>query len=148
MFGIDGNVVKRRILEQKFEIVGPIRIAIIRHPCVANGKFVKTKHIQDSHLPNHCTIQVRTLLCACCHQKPAVRSALNCQLLTLSVTVWLRQVLGSSLKVIENVLLLNMNLITKVQLNLTLSKIPDLCHFSPNSPPPLMFVITWTLPVP
>lgn len=90
------DIVQRRVSEKVLEICLDLWVAIIRGPCVANRKLVKPQHVQHTHLAHGGAKQVGRLVDACRHQKAAVRSTVDGQLVVGSVA-FLDEVLGGPL---------------------------------------------------
>lgn len=98
------HIVQRREFDQILEMLLFAGIAIVGHPCMADGELVETQHIHNAHLSDGRAIQLGSLVDAGTDQQTAVRAALDGNLLRLGVFV-LHQVFGGRLEIIESILL-------------------------------------------
>ena len=66
------QVVVGRIAEEVFEVGGIVGFAVFRLSGPADGEFVKTKHVHDSHRREAGSIEVWSLDHACANKESAV----------------------------------------------------------------------------
>ena len=94
-----------RDLGQCVELVLIIRTSKIRGPRVTHGVTMEAEHVHDADCSNAGTIQIGTLIQTGADQQTAIGTAQNGQLIRRGKSL-LDQILGTSLKIVETILLL------------------------------------------
>ena len=102
--GAGSKIVKRGIGQQRLELLGILRGAVVRNPGPSNGEFLETQHVQHPDCRQGRTEQFRPLSHDGSHQQPSVTAPADGQLGGTGVSVP-DQPFGCGNEVIENVLL-------------------------------------------
>ena len=101
------HIVIRGVSEEGLELIRILRRAKVGGPGPSDGELVEPQHVEDTHVRNACTEEVRTLRQARSYQQATVAAAADRQLWRARVAV-LDEPLRRCDEVVEDVLLVQL----------------------------------------